>query len=300
MGCHRSKLSSSTYHHVTLLPQYWHTTCLIWNRYAKNFGPKAPCYYTRITFAVTMPMSLADPRFQVQLIRPLLGVRKAQLEQFCREEGLHWVEDPTNQDTSFLRNLLRQRLAQSSAAARLNFSGPGEGASAVHSALASLPADHDRGVDDSAKRHHAQCSRSDADLLLNHGDEAVIDGEAAASSVVSDILRLSSACRDGREKLEQWTAALVSAATNFERDRDTLHSSSESVKTSSSQQHQSVSSVDKPTLVNLRQFRGANRHIGIRAIVQILQVQAVVTLMLGRLLSLSWSSFHALFLNSIL
>ena len=232
-----------------------------------------------------MPMSLVDSGFQVQLVRPLLGVRKAQLEQFCRDEGLHWVEDPTNQDTSFMRNLLRQRLAQSSAAARLPVSVPGEGASGMHSAMASLPVNRVQAVDDSAKRRHAQCSQSDADLLLSHGDEAVIDGEAAASSVVLDILRLSSACRDGHEKLEQRTAALISAATNHDRDSDT--SVSESGKTSGSQQHKSVGSVDQPTFVNLRPFRGAKRHIGIRALVQLLQVQPVVILTVGRWLSLS-------------
>lgn len=47
----------------------------------------------------------------VRLLRPLLGVRKRQLEAYCRERGLSWAEDATNSDTRFLRNLLRQRLA---------------------------------------------------------------------------------------------------------------------------------------------------------------------------------------------
>ena len=48
---------------------------------------------------------------QVKLVRPLLQVRKQQLQNYCTQQGLAWVEDPTNQDRSYLRNLVRARLA---------------------------------------------------------------------------------------------------------------------------------------------------------------------------------------------
>lgn len=47
------------------------------------------------------------------LIRPLLDLPKSHLVEACREAGLTWANDPTNQDTAFLRNHLRALMAQS-------------------------------------------------------------------------------------------------------------------------------------------------------------------------------------------
>lgn len=44
------------------------------------------------------------------LLRPLLQVPRAELEACARELGLEWVEDPSNDDTEFSRNYLRQRI----------------------------------------------------------------------------------------------------------------------------------------------------------------------------------------------
>lgn len=41
------------------------------------------------------------------LIRPLLGVTRAEVEAFCASEGLQPRHDPTNDDTTFLRNRIR-------------------------------------------------------------------------------------------------------------------------------------------------------------------------------------------------
>lgn len=45
-----------------------------------------------------------------ELVRPLLGLRRAALQQFLRERGQIWREDSSNQDSVFLRNRLRNRL----------------------------------------------------------------------------------------------------------------------------------------------------------------------------------------------
>lgn len=47
-----------------------------------------------------------DPRRR--LVRPLLKVPRAELENYAREHGLRWVEDETNQSESFLRNRVRR------------------------------------------------------------------------------------------------------------------------------------------------------------------------------------------------
>lgn len=47
---------------------------------------------------------------QGHLLRPFLDYRQADILDYAREHELRWVEDPTNTDTRYDRNLLRQRL----------------------------------------------------------------------------------------------------------------------------------------------------------------------------------------------
>ena len=43
-------------------------------------------------------------------VRPLLGVSRQALEAYAKKNQLHYIEDPSNQDTSFDRNFLRQTI----------------------------------------------------------------------------------------------------------------------------------------------------------------------------------------------
>ncbi|MGV8844214.1 MAG: tRNA lysidine(34) synthetase TilS [Pseudomonas sp.] len=43
-----------------------------------------------------------------QLLRPLLAVSRAELAAYAQAQGLTWVEDPSNTDTHYARNYLRQ------------------------------------------------------------------------------------------------------------------------------------------------------------------------------------------------
>jgi tRNA(Ile)-lysidine synthase len=45
-----------------------------------------------------------------QLVRPLLGLPRSRLETYAGEQGLQWVEDPSNEDTRMDRNFLRAQL----------------------------------------------------------------------------------------------------------------------------------------------------------------------------------------------
>ena len=61
------------------------------------------------------PGGLAGMRLQQQLngltlIRPLLGVRRAEIIQWLQDEGLAWREDATNTDETIPRNLIRGRI----------------------------------------------------------------------------------------------------------------------------------------------------------------------------------------------
>jgi len=46
----------------------------------------------------------------IRIIRPLLGVRREQIEQFCLSRGLAWRTDSTNADTVYRRNFIRHEL----------------------------------------------------------------------------------------------------------------------------------------------------------------------------------------------
>lgn len=55
-------------------------------------------------------MPAARPLGLGSLVRPLLAVSRAELEAYARAEGLDWVEDPSNADTSLARNFLRHAI----------------------------------------------------------------------------------------------------------------------------------------------------------------------------------------------
>jgi tRNA(Ile)-lysidine synthase len=57
-----------------------------------------------------MPAWRAADAHRVALLRPLLGVSRATIEDCARELGLCWVEDESNQDTRFARNYLRRQV----------------------------------------------------------------------------------------------------------------------------------------------------------------------------------------------
>jgi tRNA(Ile)-lysidine synthase len=48
--------------------------------------------------------------FEGILYRPLLGVSRAQILDYATQAGLQWVEDPSNENTDFDRNFLRQKI----------------------------------------------------------------------------------------------------------------------------------------------------------------------------------------------
>ena len=52
----------------------------------------------------------ADACYSGEVVRPLLGFRRAELREYLRERGQSWREDSSNRDESFLRNRVRLRL----------------------------------------------------------------------------------------------------------------------------------------------------------------------------------------------
>ena len=50
-------------------------------------------------------------RTRIAFVRPLLDIERGQLEQHLRARGIKWVEDESNSDVSYRRNLLRRDIA---------------------------------------------------------------------------------------------------------------------------------------------------------------------------------------------
>ena len=48
----------------------------------------------------------------MNILRPLLEVRKAELQELCRNEGVEWIEDPSNMSSDFVRNNIRRTLQE--------------------------------------------------------------------------------------------------------------------------------------------------------------------------------------------
>ena len=49
---------------------------------------------------------------RVNVLRPLLEVRKADLQEVCRSEGVEWIKDPSNQLDDIVRNNVRKILQE--------------------------------------------------------------------------------------------------------------------------------------------------------------------------------------------
>lgn len=52
---------------------------------------------------------LAEHR-DIALLRPWLEIERRDIEAYCQVRGLRWIDDPSNDDTRFARNALRQQL----------------------------------------------------------------------------------------------------------------------------------------------------------------------------------------------
>lgn len=63
-----------------------------------------------VTGLSAMPMR--RERDGTLFLRPMLGLARADLRSFLEEEGIAWIEDPSNQDTRFERIRLRQAMEQ--------------------------------------------------------------------------------------------------------------------------------------------------------------------------------------------
>ena len=58
------------------------------------------------------PVTVLSEYPHINILRPLLELRKNDLREVCDSEGVEWIEDPSNQSSDFLRNNVRKILDQ--------------------------------------------------------------------------------------------------------------------------------------------------------------------------------------------
>lgn len=57
-----------------------------------------------------IPVRRPLPGSSAALVRPLMGVSRAETEAYCRGFGLRWRDDPSNRDEAFSRNWVRRKV----------------------------------------------------------------------------------------------------------------------------------------------------------------------------------------------
>ena len=100
-----------------------------------------------------------QPFAQGELIRPLLDCSRASLQGWAEAQGLHWIEDDSNQDERFDRNFLRAQILP-----LLRARWPSFGETACRSAT--LCAEQEALAQELAEQDRSRCQRSDGSLSI--------------------------------------------------------------------------------------------------------------------------------------
>ena len=248
--------------------------------------------------------------YQIKLIRPLLQVRKQQLQEYCRQQGLTWVEDPTNQDSSYLRNLIRAQLASYNES-RIY---------ALHSEAASFGQKEIRQLGFSSKQsiQHDQ-QGLDYDTLPSGQPEPLLQPGSTAEAarlagrlggglcaepeclrgggdIVRDVLLLTKVCSNAKQSMQMEADLLLGKVTQPAADRakdnvsypmpDTQQGPQTSLRRLSSREEglgqlhiQNAADLGVQrhpcSQLDLGPFRGRKRSVIVRVLAQLLQVTAL-------------------------
>lgn len=168
-----------------------------------------------------MPESAALGRGR--LLRPLLDVDHAELVAYARSAGLRWIEDPSNSDTRFDRNFLRQRVLP---ILRERWPSAADGASRTARHLAEAQALlEERAAEDLALARSGANLRVSAVRALDPARArnllrfwiARSGCRVPSTSVLDQILRQSLVARDDAQPLINW------GEIELRRYRDSLY-----------------------------------------------------------------------------
>jgi len=130
---------------------------------------------TGVAGMAAMPVERLLPGGSVKLLRPMLGLPRAEIERYARAHDLTWVEDESNLDTTYARNHVRQVVLP-----------------AVESRFPAY-----RGSLSRAGRHFAECSELLAEL-------ARLDAKQALGPTGLELAALSRLPRARSKNLLRW------------------------------------------------------------------------------------------------
>ena len=144
---------------------------------------------------------LNSDRKAITLYRPLLKQNRSELEAYAKVHGLKWIEDPSNQDTSFRRNAIRKQIIP-----RLAKIQPEAIANLARSA--ELMAESQKLLDRLAKQDGKAILQKTAlklKPLLNLAKQDL----PAANNLMRYWLKLNDLAMPSQERLESWWEDLV-------------------------------------------------------------------------------------------
>lgn len=197
-----------------------------------------------------------------RILRPLLSLHKADLVEVCRSAGLSWAEDPTNTNTAYARNKMREVLGRQHSEpslAPLQTSGKAEAVSKEVSG--GKEADFTTGRTGQPDQeitcaNSGEMSSSDerqdptAESLSgsNHAAEEMKVKQRSGVSVTADVLKLVDACSEASAIVTGRVSAVRKAAV-FDAAEDWSE-----------------------CFVNTAMLLSSSKHIAVRALAGILQV----------------------------
>ena len=148
----------------------------------------------------------ADTDHPLLLVRPFLELPKWQLEAACTEQGLTWADDPTNRNTTYLRNHLRALLSKTLPQPQAKQDHL-EWGSDVSTPLTSLSLHQLPSLD-----HDKQQSAGCTPLALNQQDEDSDFGAERIGGIVPAVLQVQRRCAAAHNALSSAAKALVQAS----------------------------------------------------------------------------------------
>jgi tRNA(Ile)-lysidine synthase len=144
----------------------------------------------------------------ITLWRPLLHLRREELEAYAREHQLKWIEDPSNRSSKYRRNAIRKSILP-----KLESIQPGATANLARSAevLAQAQQLLDRlAQQDGKKIHNPESNTLSVQQLL----DLKISDSAAANNVLRYWLKVAGLTMPSHERLQAWWLDLQQARSD--------------------------------------------------------------------------------------
>ncbi|DBB04024.1 TPA: hypothetical protein ACH3X1_013083 [Trebouxia sp. C0004] len=171
--------------------------------------------------------SFLDTDHPLLLVRPFLDVHKWILEAACREQGLTWANDPTNLDTSFLRNRMRALLSQHQTPAQShppisNLTSSSECLSATLDSV-DLHAHCWQASSDATPKEHQSSSHSTQAVQESAGGlqaDATLSHSENSANIIQAILHVQQRCAAAHDIVSSQAKALLTDSLKLNERND--------------------------------------------------------------------------------